>query len=94
MPCARKKQRECGRSGRRFAEAPDPSERPVPGLTEATVTLTEHASRHGLGAVLSEEIGISVSGRGEWIRADPPSPSLLIPVANIPSYVGRAWKTA
>jgi len=32
--------------------------------------------------------------RFNWIRADTPSPSLLIPVANIPSYVGRVWKTA
>ena len=37
----------------------------VLGFAEATVTLTEHASRHGFGAVLPEEIGISVSGRGE-----------------------------
>ena len=68
MRCARKKQREGARSGRRFAEAPDPSERPVPGLTETTVTITEHASRHGFAAVLPEEIGISVSGRGERSR--------------------------
>jgi hypothetical protein len=40
----------------------------VLGMTEATVTLTEHASRHGFGAVLPEEIGISVSGRGESVR--------------------------
>ena len=37
----------------------------VLGMTEATVYLTEHASRHGFGAVLPDEIGISVSGRGE-----------------------------
>jgi hypothetical protein len=36
--------------------------------SEATVTLTEHTSRHGFGAVLPEEIGISVSGRGERSR--------------------------
>jgi hypothetical protein len=35
---------------------------------------------------------IGCYGRGE--RADTPSSSLLIPVANIPSYVGRVWKTA
>ncbi len=35
-----------------------------------------------------------LNGRGERIRADTPSPFLLIPVANIPSYVGRVWKTA
>ena len=39
----------------------------VLGFAEATVTLTEHASRHGFGAVLPEEIGILVSGRGERI---------------------------
>jgi DNA invertase Pin-like site-specific DNA recombinase len=39
----------------------------VLGMKEAIVTLTEHASRHGFGAVLPEEIGISVSGRGERI---------------------------
>ena len=33
-------------------------------------------------------------GRGERVRADTPSQSLLIPVANIPSYVGRVSKTA
>jgi hypothetical protein len=33
-------------------------------------------------------------GRGERIRADTPSPSLLIPVVNIPSYVSLVWKTA
>jgi hypothetical protein len=37
----------------------------VLGIEEATVTLTEHASRPGFGAVLPEEFGISVSGRGE-----------------------------
>jgi hypothetical protein len=66
----------------------------VLGMKEATVTLTEHASRHGFGAVLPEEFGISVSGRGERVRAETPSPSLLIPVANIPSYVGSVSKTA
>jgi hypothetical protein len=39
----------------------------VLGMKEATVYLTEHASRHGFGAVLPEEFGISVSGRGERI---------------------------
>ncbi len=34
------------------------------------------------------------NGRGERVRADTPSPILLIPVTNIPSYVGRVWKTA
>src|ERR1035437_4861196 len=35
-----------------------------------------------------------LNGRGERIRADTPSPSLLIPVANLPSYVRRVGKTA
>ena len=40
-------------------------------------------------------VGVTyLNGRGEWVRAYTPSPSLLIPVANIPSYVGRVWKTA
>ena len=42
----------------------------VLGFAEATVTLTEHASRHGFGAVLPEEIGIPVSGRGERSQPD------------------------
>jgi len=66
----------------------------VLGLREATVHLSAHAVRHGLAAVLPAEFDSPVSGRGERIRADTPSPSLLIPVANIPSYVGRVWKTA
>jgi hypothetical protein len=33
--------------------------------------------------------GTYLNGRGERLRADTPSPSLLIPVTNIPSYVGR-----
>ena len=37
----------------------------IVGLREATVHLTEHAVRHGIAAALPEEVGISVSGRGE-----------------------------
>jgi hypothetical protein len=37
----------------------------VLGMCEATVTLTEHVSRHGFGAVPPEEFGMSVSGRGD-----------------------------
>ena len=37
----------------------------VLGLREATAHLSDHAVRHGLGAVLPAEFGISVSGRGE-----------------------------
>ena len=44
---------------------------------------------------MGEWVGTNYSnGRGERARADTPSPSLLIPVENIPSYVGRVWKTA
>jgi hypothetical protein len=39
----------------------------VLGVSEATVHLNAHAIRHGLAAVLPEEIEISVSGRGERI---------------------------
>jgi DNA invertase Pin-like site-specific DNA recombinase len=39
----------------------------VLGLREATAHLSEHAVRHGLAAVLPEEFGLSVSGRGERI---------------------------
>jgi hypothetical protein len=35
-----------------------------------------------------------LNGRGGRIRADTPSRSLLIPVANIQSYVRPVWKTA
>jgi hypothetical protein len=66
----------------------------VLGLRKATAHLTADIIRHGLAAALPEEVGTLVCGRGERIRADTPSPSLLIPVANIPSYVGRVWKTA
>jgi hypothetical protein len=41
----------------------------VLGLREATAHLSDHAVRHGLAAVLPEEFGISVSGRGERSRA-------------------------
>jgi hypothetical protein len=37
---------------------------------------------------------VSPNGRGERVRADTPSPILMIPVTNIPSYVGRVSKTA
>jgi hypothetical protein len=50
--------------------------------------------RYVLRSVVPAEFDSPVSGRGERIRAETPSPSLLIPVANIPSYVGRVWKTA
>lgn len=39
----------------------------VLGLQQVTAHLSDHAVRHGLAAVLPEEFGISVSGRGERI---------------------------
>jgi YD repeat-containing protein len=45
-------------------------------------------------AVAARVVRTYSNGRGERIRADTPSPSLLIPVANIPSSVGRDRKTA
>jgi DNA invertase Pin-like site-specific DNA recombinase len=39
----------------------------VLGLREATVHLSGHAVRHGIGAALPVELGISVNGRGERI---------------------------
>jgi hypothetical protein len=42
-----------------------PADVAVRYLREATVHLTEHAVRHGIAAALPEEVGISVSGRGE-----------------------------
>ena len=57
----------------------------VLGMREATVHLSAHAVRHGLAAVLPAEFDSPVSGRGERIRADTPSRSLLIPVTNVPT---------
>ena len=56
--------------------------------------LSAHVVRHGLAAVVPAEFDSPVTGRGVRIRADTPSPSLLIPVVNIPNSVGRVWKTA
>ena len=41
----------------------------VLGIKEATVYLSPHAVRHGLGAALPAEVGILVSGRGERRQA-------------------------
>jgi hypothetical protein len=38
-------------------------------MCEATVSLSAHAVRHGLAAVLPAEFDSPVSGRGERIRA-------------------------
>jgi hypothetical protein len=70
----------------------------VTGFEQMSYQLTPEAIELGLNAALPPvyELKASIAefGRGERIRADTPSSSLLIPVANIPSYVGRVWKTA
>lgn len=53
----------------------------VLGIKEATVYLSTHAVRHGLGAALPAEVGILVSGRGERDSAaltHPPAGFVLI----------------
>ena len=47
-----------------------------------------------LPAVLETGGQIGEFGRGERARADTPSPSLIIPVTNVPSCVHRDWRTA
>ena len=42
----------------------------VLGIEEATVHLSAHAVRHGLGAALPDEVGILVNGRGERSGAE------------------------
>jgi DNA invertase Pin-like site-specific DNA recombinase len=70
----------------------------VIGFEQMIYELTPDAIELGLNAALPPvyELRASIGefGRGERARADTPSPSLLIPVANIPSYVGRVWKPA
>jgi hypothetical protein len=65
------------------------------GFRELTVQLTEEARAHGLAATVPARFTPSVGdGRGERICADTPSPILLIPVMNVPSYVPRVWESA
>ena len=66
----------------------------VRGFREVRLHLTDAAIANGFGAVLPERLAISISGRGERARAYTPSPSLVIPVTNVPSYAHRDWKTA
>ena len=60
--------------------------------------LTPDAIDLGLDAALPPvvelECKIGEFGRGERARADTPSPILLIPVTNVPSYVHRSSETA
>jgi hypothetical protein len=63
-------------------------------MSEATVTLTEHASRHGFGAVLPEEIGISVSGRGERNGASDGTCRIAVRTARrIATMTCSCWQT-
>jgi hypothetical protein len=65
------------------------------GAREATIHLTDAAVAHGFAAAIPDRLDVTVgSGRGEGARADTPSPILLIPVINVPSYVHRASETA
>ena len=65
-------------------------------IREAGVYVIRNAGNGRLQAVPARDGWAKTysNGRGERVRADTPSPILLIPVANIPSYVGRVPKTA
>jgi hypothetical protein len=60
----------------------------VIGGVESPPTLS---GQHGAQKQAS---GTRTSGRGERARADTPSPILLIPVTNVPSYVPRVSEIA
>jgi hypothetical protein len=63
----------------------------VLGAREATIHLTDAAVAHGFATAIPDRLDVTVGyGRGERIGADTPSPILLIPVTNVPSYVHRA----
>lgn len=65
------------------------------GFKEASIRLTDVAVAHGFAAAIPNRLTVTVgNGRGERVRADTPSPSLLIPVTNVPSYVHRASEIA
>ncbi|HEX7490099.1 MAG TPA: hypothetical protein VF337_00155 [Candidatus Limnocylindrales bacterium] len=73
----------------------------VLGVEEVRIFPTQEAREHGWFEAWAEKTRRGADRRcifalwsGEGSRADTPSPSLLMPVVNIPSYVGRAWKTA
>ena len=57
---------------------------------------SEEATAQGWATAMCGEFTAQIrrNGRGERARADTPSPSLVIPVANVPSHVHREWKTA
>jgi hypothetical protein len=66
----------------------------VEGYQTMRYELTSDAVDLGLGAALPAQFQTGSHtggfGRGERAGADTPSPSLLIPVTNVPSYVYRA----
>ena len=69
----------------------------VLGLDTMHVEPTPAAVRRGLAEAFRADELVMVGagyGRGERLKAETPSPSLLIPVTNISSHVGRVWKTA
>jgi hypothetical protein len=64
----------------------------VLGMREATVSLSAHAVRHGLAAVLPAELVLPVYGRGERSQAD--TDDLNVPLALECEVVGaERWLT-
>ena len=63
-----------------------PLSRPAAAFAEAVTPPSEMA--------LPSPVSPRGSGRGERARAGTPSPSLIIPITNVPGYVHRDWKTA
>jgi hypothetical protein len=70
----------------------------VIGFEQTIYELTPDAIALGLNAALPSvyELRASIGefGRGERTRADTPSPILLIPVTNVPTYVRRVSESA
>jgi hypothetical protein len=66
----------------------------VLGFQRARVHPSGAAIGRGLVAALPVSCSLPVYGRGERASTDTPSPSLIIPVTNVPSYVYRTSKTA
>lgn len=68
----------------------------VLGPLQVWVHPREEAEAQGWSSAMHGEFEREVRryGRGERARADTPSPSLIIPVADVPSYVHRDWQTA
>jgi hypothetical protein len=89
---------DSGPEGRQALAAPLFTKLEVEGYTKMRYQLTPDAATLGLGAALPARLETGAQtggfGRGERARADTPSPSLIISVTNVPSYVHRDWKTA